>query len=94
MRKVTVKLRKVYYKSVEVTLDLADAVSEFDVQDYLNNEELVNLDEQLFDELNKIPYTEGNGMDSDENWTDVEESEEVRYELSTEDGKYITGGHL
>ncbi len=33
-------------------------------------------------------------MDSDENWTDVEDSEEVRYELMTEDGKYITGGHL
>ncbi len=94
MRKVTVKLRKVYYKSVEVTLDIADSIDEFWVQDYLNNEELVNLDEQLFDELNKIPYKEGNGMDSDENWTDVEDSEEVRYELMTEDGKYITGGHL
>ncbi len=94
MRKVTVKLRKVYYKSVEVTLDIADSIDEFWVQDYLNNEELVNLDEQLFDELNKIPYKEGNGMDSDENWTDVEDSEEVRYELSTEDGKYISSGHL
>ncbi len=94
MRKVKVKLRKVYYKNVEVTLDLADAVSEFELQDYLNNEELVNLDEQLFDELNKIPYTEGNGIDSDDNWTDVEETEEVRYELSTEDGKYISSGHL
>jgi hypothetical protein len=94
MKKITVKYRKVYYKNVEVTLDMPDSVDDYNVQQYLNSEESLNLDEQLFDELNKIPYSEGNGIDSDDSWTDLEETEETRYELTSEDGKYITGGHL
>jgi hypothetical protein len=93
MKTVTIKYRKVYYKNVEYTIDVPDNVDTDNVQQYVNdNEELWS--DNIEDELHKIPYSDGNGINSDDGWTDIEEDTEYRYEVSNDDGTLIYGGHL
>ncbi len=93
MRKATIKLRKVYYKNVEVEVDIPSKVEHFDIKKYLNSAEAWEIDELLEDELNKIPFSDGNGIESDDDWTDIEETTETIFEVR-EDNDLIEKGHL
>lgn len=85
--KVTIRNRSVYYKTTQVEVEVPDNIDEFDVQDYLNDNEHLWVD-KIDQQMSEAEYEYGLGMDSDEGWTDKDQECEWRYEVNG------TGGHL
>jgi len=85
--KVTIKNRSIYYKTTQVEVEVPDNINEFDVRDYLNDNEHLWVD-KIDKQLSEAEYEYGLGMDSDEGWTDKDHECEWRYEVNG------TGGHL
>jgi|TARA_R100001460_G_scaffold12135_2_gene28031 hypothetical protein len=84
--KATILHRSVYHKTTEVEIEIPDSVDEFEVQEYLNDNEHLWVD-KIDEQMSKAKYEYGLGMDSGD-WTDKDQSCEWRYEV---DG---CGGHL
>ena len=76
--KVKIKVRKVYHKIGEVEIDIPN-MSDYDIQQYLNDNENLWFD-QIEDTLKNTIITTGLGMD-DGNWVDSFEPEEWRFEI-------------
>ena len=79
--------RSVYYKTTEVEIEIPKDIDEFEVQQYINDNEhlwVAKIDKQMSD----AEYEYGFGMDSDYGWTDKGEPCEWRYEVNG------CGGHL
>ena len=85
--KVKITHRSVYYKTTQVEVEVPDNINEFDVQDYLNDNEHLWVD-KIDKQMSEAEYEYGFGMDSDEGWTDKDQEFEWRYEVNG------TGGHL
>jgi hypothetical protein len=85
--KATILHRSVYHKTTEVEIEIPDSVDEFEVQEYLNDNEHLWVD-KIDEQMSKAKYEYGLGMDSHDGWTDKDQSCEWRYEV---DG---CGGHL
>ena len=93
--KTVIKIRRVYYKYAEIEIDVPSTLhDDFDsVHDYLLEKE-TEWGYKLEEALDKAELIHGNGMDSDDGWTDIRETEEVRYEVDPEGDSYLIGGHI
>lgn len=78
--KVKILHRSVYYKTTEVEIEVPNNIDEFDVQDYLNDNEHLWVD-KIDKQMSEAEYEYGFGMDSDEGWTDKDQQCEWRYEV-------------
>jgi len=87
--KVKILQRSVYYKTAELEIDVPNDIDEFDVQDYINDNEHLWVD-KIDKQMSEAEYEYGFGMDSDDGWTDQDQPCEWRYECK--DFKF--GGHL
>lgn len=85
--KVKILQRNVYYKVATIEIEIPDSVDEFDIQDYVNDNEELWV-EQLNDRINMADLEYGFGMDTDDGWTDKDQPCEYRYEVNG------IGGHL
>jgi len=79
--------RSVYYKTTEVEIEIPKDIDEFDIQDYINDNEHLWVD-KIDKQMSEANYEYGFGMDSDDGWTDKGEPCEWRYEVNG------FGGHL
>jgi len=95
--KTRIKIRRGYYKYAEIEIDMPDTyltTDEWsDVTDYLHDNSH-EWEYKLEEALDKAELIQGNGMDSDDGWTDYKETEEVRYEVDPDKDSYRMGGHL
>tara|TARA_Y100000114_G_C11672818_1_gene284654 strand:+ start:576 stop:851 length:276 start_codon:yes stop_codon:yes gene_type:complete len=91
MKKVRVSHRSVYHKTVEVEVFIPNTIDEFDIQQYLNDNEHLWVD-KVDQKLSEAKYEYGFGMDDGFNyyWTDKDQPCEWRYDCETSK----TGGHL
>ena len=89
MRKVKIMQRSVYHKVAEIEVNVPSEVDEFDVQEWLNDNEHLWVDE-MDNEVSKAEYEFGTGMETDGSWTDWKEDSEWRYH----DIDNKNGGHL
>ncbi|QDP66736.1 MAG: hypothetical protein GOVbin5978_12 [Prokaryotic dsDNA virus sp.] len=88
MRKVKIMQRSVYHKVAEIEVNVPSELDEFNVQEWLTDNESLWVDE-LDHKMNETEFVFGNGMETD-NWTDWKEDSEWRYY----DIDNKTGGHL
>ena len=79
--------RSVYYKTTEVEIEIPKDIDEFEVQQYINDNEHLWVD-KIDKQMSDAEYEYGFGMDSDYGWTDKGEPCEWRYEVNG------CGGHL
>ena len=86
--KVKMLQRSVYHKTAELEIDIPNNIDEFDIQQYINDNEDLWVD-KIDHQINETDFVFGNGMDSGD-WTDKDEDSEWRYECET----FKTGGHL
>ena len=86
--KVTILQRSVYYKTAEVEIEIPNDIDEFDIQDYVNDNEELWVD-KIDQKINEADYGFGLGMDSGD-WTDIDQSSEWRYEVD----ELMLGAHL
>lgn len=86
--KVKILQRSVYYKTAEVEIDLPNDIDEFDIQEYINDNEELWVDE-IDKKIEDSELLFGNGMDSGD-WTDDDQDSEWRYECKD----LKLGGHL
>jgi len=89
MRKVKIIQRSVYHKVAEIEVNVPSEVDEFDVQEWLNDNEHLWVDD-LDHKINQTEFVFGNGMETDDAWTDWKEDSEWRYY----DVENKNGGHL
>jgi hypothetical protein len=87
--KVKIMQRSVYHKVTEYELELPKDIDEFDVQDYINDNEHLWVD-KIDQQMSETEYEYGFGMDSDDGWTDKDQTCEWRYEIKNKN----YGGHL
>ena len=86
--KVKILHRSVYYKTTELEIEIPNDIDEFDIQDYINDNEDLWVD-KMDDKIDESEFIFGLGMDSGD-WTDDDQDSEWRYECD----KLKTGGHL
>ena len=86
--KVKILHRSVYYKTTELEIEIPNDIDEFDIQDYINDNEDLWVD-KMDDKIDESEFLFGLGMDSGD-WTDDDQDSEWRYECD----KLKTGGHL
>jgi|TARA_R100000084_G_scaffold109145_2_gene74232 hypothetical protein len=93
--KTVIKIRRVYYKYAEIEIDVPSTLhDDFDsVHDYLLEKE-TEWGYKLEKALDEAEFEHGNGMDSDDGWTDETSEQEVRYEVDPEGDSYLIGGHI
>ena len=92
---VKIQQRSVYHKFAEVEIEIPDNVDEFDIQDYVNDNEHLWVD-KMDEGMSKASYEFGFGTDSDANsynnsfFNEPESDSEWRYDSP----QLKTGGHL
>ena len=86
--KVRISQRVVYHKIAEVEIEIPNDIDEFDIQDYINDNEDLWVD-KMDDKIDESEFLFGLGMDSGD-WTDDDQDSEWRYECD----ELKTGGHL
>ena len=86
--KVKILHRSVYYKTAELEIEIPNDIDEFDIQDYINDNEDLWVD-KMDDKIDESKFIFGLGMDSGD-WTDDDDDCEWRYECD----ELKTGGHL
>ena len=86
--KVRILHRSVYYKTTELDIEIPNDIDEFDIQDYINDNEDLWVD-KMDDKIDESEFIFGLGMDSGD-WTDDDQDSEWRYECD----ELKTGGHL
>ncbi len=79
--------RSVYYKTTEVEIEIPNDIDEFDIQDYINDNEHLWVD-KIDKQMSEAEYEYGFGMDYKADWTDKDQPCEWRYEVNG------FGGHL
>ena len=87
--KVRILQRSVYYKTAELEIEIPNDIDEFDIQQYINDNEDLWVDE-IDHKINESEFIFGFGMDDDANWTDEDQESELRYECD----ELKIGGHL
>jgi uncharacterized protein YegJ (DUF2314 family) len=86
--KAKILQRSVYYKVAELEIELPKNIDEFDIQQYINDNEHLWVD-KIDHKINESEFIFGLGLDSG-SWTDKEEESEWRYECD----ELNIGGHL
>jgi hypothetical protein len=86
--KAKILQRSVYYKVAEFEIELPKNIDEYDIQQYINDNEHLWVD-KIDHKINESEFIFGLGLDSG-NWTDKEEESEWRYECD----ELNIGGHL
>ena len=86
--KVRISQRVVYHKIAEVEIEIPNDIDEFDIQDYINDNEDLWVD-KMDDKIDESEFLFGLGMDSGD-WTDDDQDSEWRYECD----ELKIGGHL
>ncbi len=87
--KVKIQQRQVYHKFAEIEIEIPNDVDEFDIQDYVNDNEHLWIDD-IENKLNESEFVYGNGLDDYKGMSESESETEWRYECD----KLKTGGHL
>lgn len=90
--KARIKIRRVYYKYAEIEINFP-STELHNATDYILEKE-TEWGHELESAIEKAELGHGNGMDSDDGWTDVRDEEEVRYEVDPDGDSYRMGGHL
>ena len=93
--KAVIKIRTVYYKYAEIEINVPSTLhDDLDkVYDYIVEKE-TEWGNELESAIDKAEFEHGNGMDSDDGWTDETSEQEVRYEIDADKDSYRMGGHL
>ncbi len=86
--KVKILQRSVYYKTAELEIEIPNDIDEFDIQDYINDNEDLWVD-KMDNKIKESEFSFGIGMDKGD-WTDIEQDSEWRYECD----ELKIGGHL
>jgi hypothetical protein len=87
--KVKIEQRSVYHKFVELEIEIPDDIDEFDIQQYLNDNEDFWVDE-IDHKLNETEFVSGTGLYDYPGHEDSEAEHEWRYECE----ELGIGGHL
>ena len=87
--KVKIQQRQVYHKFAEIEIEIPNDVDEFDIQDYVNDNEHLWIDD-IENKLNESEFVYGNGLDDYKGMNEPESETEWRYECE----ELKTGGHL
>lgn len=87
--KVKIQQRQVYHKFAEIEIEIPNDVDEFDIQDYVNDNEHLWIDD-IENKLNESEFVYGNGLDDYKGMNESESETEWRYECD----ELKTGGHL
>ncbi len=87
--KVKIQQRQVYHKFAEIEIEKPNDVDEFDIQDYVNDNEHLWIDD-IENKLNESEFVYGNGLDDYKGMNEPESETEWRYECE----ELKTGGHL
>ena len=87
--KVKIQQRQVYHKFAEIEIKIPNDVDEFDIQDYVNDNEHLWIDD-IENKLNESEFVYGNGLDDYKGMNESESETEWRYECD----ELKTGGHL
>ena len=87
--KVKIQQRQVYHKFAEIEIKIPNDVDEFDIQDYVNDNEHLWIDD-IENKLNESEFVYGNGLDDYKGMNESGSETEWRYECD----ELKTGGHL
>ena len=87
--KVKIQQRQVYHKFAEIEIEIPNDVDEFDIQDYVNDNEHLWIDD-IENKLNESEFVYGNGLDDYKGMNEPESETEWRYECD----ELKIGGHL
>jgi len=87
--KIKIQQRQVYHKFAEIEIKIPNDVDEFDIQDYVNDNEHLWIDD-IENKLNESEFVYGNGLDDYKGMNESESETEWRYECD----ELKTGGHL
>ena len=87
--KIKIQQRQVYHKFAEIEIEIPNDVDEFDIQDYVNDNEHLWIDD-IENKLNESEFVYGNGLDDYKGMNESESETEWRYECD----ELKTGGHL
>ena len=87
--KVKIQQRSVYHKFAEIEIEIPNDVDEFDIQDYVNDNEHLWIDD-IENKLNESEFVYGNGLDDYKGMNEPESETEWRYECD----ELKIGGHL
>ena len=87
--KVKIQQRQVYHKFAEIEIKIPNDVDEFDIQDYVNDNEHLWIDD-IENKLNESEFVYGNGLDDYKGMNEPESETEWRYECD----ELKIGGHL
>ncbi len=87
--KVKIQQRQVYHKFAEIEIEIPNDVDEFDIQDYVNDNEHLWIDD-IENKLNESEFVYGNGLDDYKGMNESESETEWRFECE----ELKTGGHL
>jgi len=87
--KIKIQQRQVYHKFAEIEIKIPNDVDEFDIQDYVNDNEHLWIDD-IENKLNESEFVYGNGLDDYKGMNEPESETEWRYECD----ELKTGGHL
>ena len=87
--KVKIQQRQIYHKFAEIEIEIPNDVDEFDIQDYVNDNEHLWIDD-IENKLNESEFVYGNGLDDYKGMNESESETEWRYECD----EFKTGGHL
>ena len=93
--KTKIKVRRVYYKYAEIEVDVPNELDDdwIGLTDYLHDNPN-KWESKLELAIDNAKLERGLGMDSDDGWTDIRDSEEIRYEVDFDKDSYKMGGHL
>jgi len=87
--KIKIQQRQVYHKFAEIEIKIPNDVDEFDIQDYVNDNEHLWIDD-IENKLNESEFVYGNGLDDYKGMNEPESETEWRYECD----ELKIGGHL
>ena len=87
--KVKIQQRQVYHKFAEIEIEIPNNVDEFDIQEYVNDNEHLWIDD-IENKLNESEFVYGNGLDDYKGMNEPESETEWRYECD----ELKIGGHL
>ena len=86
---VKIQQRSVYHKFAEVEIEIPDNVDEFDIQDYVNDNEHLWVD-KMDKQMSESEFVFGTGLYDFEGMDDAESDSEWRYDCPD----LKIGGHL
>jgi hypothetical protein len=87
--KVKIEQRSVYHKFVELEIEIPNDIDEFDIQQYVNDNEDLWVDD-IDHKLNETEFIKGTGLYDHPGHEDSEAEDEWRYECE----ELKIGGHL